>query len=171
MATMSDESSAGPSAWERQLYTHLSEHVETEESMLTEYSDLARDGGSRALEYLIELLVDDESRHHRLFRQLAESLETEALMKRQAPAIPYLDFQMVRAPLLVQEGAHALLDREEDDARELKRLKRELRDVKDTSLWSLLVELMQRDTQNHIAILSFVLRHIRREPPEVPSDH
>jgi hypothetical protein len=35
--------------------------------------------------------------------------------------------------------------------------------VKDSSLWSLLVELMQRDTQKHIAILRFVTKHARRQ--------
>ena len=49
------------------------------------------------------------------------------------------------------------------DARELKRLQRELRDVKDTTLWSLLVDLMQRDTQKHIAILRFVRKHAGRK--------
>jgi hypothetical protein len=50
----------------------------------------------------------------------------------------------------------SFFDNEERDIAELKRLKRELRDVKDTSLWELLVELMQRDTEKHIAILKFV---------------
>jgi hypothetical protein len=38
-------------------------------------------------------LIDDEVRHHRLFNELADSLETEALMKGVEPDIPYLDFQ------------------------------------------------------------------------------
>ena len=103
-------------------------------------------------------MIDDEVRHHRLFNELADSLETEALMKGEEPGIPYLDFQRAdRAAVL--EGAKELLDNEERDIAELKRLKRELRDVKDTSLWELLVELMQRDTEKHIAILKFVRKH------------
>jgi hypothetical protein len=54
------------------------------------------------------------------------------------------------------------MDNEEQDRRELKRLRRQLRDVKDTTLWDLLVELMERDTERHIAILRFVSKHTGR---------
>ncbi len=56
------------------------------------------------------------------------------------------------------------MENEQKDARELKRLQRELRMVKDTSLWGLLVDLMQRDTRKHIAILRFVRNHARPSP-------
>jgi rubrerythrin len=155
---MTDESSAGPSSWERQLYAHLKGHVETERAMLEKYAEVAERTDSKAFRYLVKLLIDDEVRHHRIFNELAESLETEALMKGEEPDIPYLDFQRADRGAVL-EGAKELLDNEERDVAELKRLKRELRDVKDTSLWELLVELMQRDTEKHIAILKFVRKH------------
>ena len=52
-----------------------------------------------------------------------------------------------------------LVAREKADLRELKKLKKDLRDFKDTTLWSLLVDLMQRDTEKHIALLGFVEQH------------
>jgi hypothetical protein len=114
--SMADESSAGPSLWERQLYAH------------------------------------------RLFDELASSLETEALMKCEAPAVPYMDLARAdRAAVL--EVTKELLENEEHDLGELKRVQRELRDVKDTTLWGLLVELMERDTEKHVAILKFVRNH------------
>ena len=80
---------------------------------------------------------------------------------REKPTIPYMDFDRTdTAEILV--GTKKLLENEERDARELKQLQRELRDMKDTTLWSLLVDLMQRDTQKHIAILRFVRKHTRR---------
>ena len=156
--SMTDESSAGPSPWERQLYAHLKGHVETERAMLEKYAEVAERTDSKAFRYLVKLLIDDEVRHHRIFNELAELLETEALMKGEEPDIPYLDFQRADRGAVL-EGAKELLDNEERDVAELKRLKRELRDVKDTSLWELLVELMQRDTEKHIAILKFVRKH------------
>lgn len=157
--SMTDESSAGPSLWERQLYAHLKGHVETERAMLEKYAEVAERTDSKAFRYLVKLLLDDETRHHRLFSELADSLETEALMKPEEPDIPYMDFQRAdRAAVL--EGAKELLDNEERDIGEIKRLQRELRDVNDTSLWGLLMELMQRDTEKHIAILKFVLEHV-----------
>jgi rubrerythrin len=155
---MTDESSAGPSPWERQLYAHLRDHVETERAILERYAEVAERTESEAFRYLVKLLIDDEIRHHRLFGELAESLEAEALMGGGQPDIPYLDFERTdRAAVL--EGAKELLDNEERDLGELKRLQRELREVKDTTLWGILVELMQRDTEKHIAILKFVREH------------
>ncbi len=57
-------------------------------------------------------------------------------------------------------GAKELLENEERDIGELRRLERELRDVKDTTPWELLVEVMQRDAEKHIAILKFVRKHV-----------
>ncbi len=156
--SMTDESSAGPSAWERQLYSHLKEHVESERGMLERYAKVAEQAESKAFAYLVKLLIDDEIRHHRLFNELASTLETEALMRSEDPAVPYMDFQRADRNAVL-DGARELLAGEERDVGELKRLQREMRDVKDTSLWSLLVELMQRDTEKHIAILKFVVDH------------
>ena len=145
--SMTDESSAGPSPWARQLHAHLKGHVETERAMLEKYAEVAERTDSKAFRYLVKL-----------FSELADSLEAQGLMKREEPDIPHMDFQRAdRAAVLA--GAEELLENEERDIDELKRLQRELRDVKDTTLWGLLVELMQRDTEKHIAILKFVRDH------------
>lgn len=155
MIDMTNESWAGPSATDRALYAHLTNHIATERGLLEEYSDIADRTESRAFRYLVNLLIEDEIRHHRIFSELAESLETIALMKAKEPVVPFIDF--VRADRdAVLEATERLLEHESEDARELKRLQRELRDTKDDSLNGLLVELMQRDTQKHIAILRFV---------------
>jgi hypothetical protein len=156
---MTDESSAGPSPWDRQLHAHLKGHVETERAILEKYAEVAERTDSKAFRYLVNLLIDEEVRHHRHFSEMADSLETQALMKREEPDIPFMDFQRAdRAAVL--EGANELLENEKRDIGELKRLQRDLRDLKDTSLWGLLVELMQRDTEKHIAILNFVRDHV-----------
>lgn len=156
--SMTDASSAGPSPLDRQLYAHLKEHLETERTVLEKYAEVAERTDSKAFRYLVKLLIDEEGRHHRFFSELADSVETSALMKREEPDIPYMDFERADRTAVL-EGAKELLDIEERDIAELKRLQRELRDVKDTTLWELLVELMQRDTEKHIAILRFVREH------------
>jgi len=155
---MTDESSRGPSPWARQLYAHLKGHVETERAMLEKYAEVAERTDSKAFRYLVRLLIDEEVRHHRLFSEMADSLETQALMNPEEPDIPYMDFKRAdRAAVL--EGAKELLENEKRDIGELKRLQRDLRDMKDTTLWGILVDLMQRDTEKHIAILKFVRDH------------
>ena len=159
---MTDASSAGPSAWERDLYAHLTSHVEGERGLLEEYRSAAQTSPSKALRYLVNLLIEDEIRHHRIFKELAETLKTEALLAGGDPTIPYIDFDHVENRDAVIDLTDQLLRKEQEDAKELKRLAHELRDVKDTTLWSLLVDLMQRDTHKHIAILRFAKKHAGR---------
>jgi rubrerythrin len=160
---MTDASSAGPSAWERDLYAHLTSHVEGERALLQEYRAAAQTSPSKALGYLVNLLIDDEIRHHRIFTELAESLKNDALLRDKEPSIPYVDFDQTSNRDAVVDLTDQLLRREQADAQELKRLRRELRDVKDTSLWSLLVDVMERDTQKHIAILRFAKKQAGRK--------
>ncbi len=160
----SDIETAGPpvgaSAWERDLWVHLTDHVRLERGLLDEYAAVARGTRSTALSYLVDLLIDEEIRHHRMFEELAASL-TSWDDGEGGPAIPRMDFDVVDSDA-VSGLVRDLLDREREDARQLKSLRRELREVKDTTLWDLLVELMERDTQKHIALLRFVKRHTGR---------
>ena len=161
MIDMTNESWAGPSATDRAVYAHLTSHIDLERGLLEEYRQIADNTDSEAFRYLVNLLIEDEIRHHKIFQQLADSLETIALMKPREPAVPLIDFAR-GDKAAVLEATKRLLDHETEDARELKRLRRELRDSKDDSLTGLLVELMQRDTEKHIAILRFVRKHTRR---------
>lgn len=161
MIDMTNESWAGPSFADRALYAHLTEHIATERDLLEEYREIAERTQSRAFRYLVNLLIEDEIRHHQIFSELAESLETTALMKAREPVIPFMDFAQ-DDPAAVIAATKRLLHHENEDARELKRLRRELRSMHDESLNGLLVELMQRDTQKHLAILRFVKKHARR---------
>ena len=159
---MTNESAAGPSAWARDLHVHLTSHVETERGMLEEYRSAAEASSSKAFAYLVNLLIEDEIRHHRILSELAESLETMSLRPGAPdPQVPYLDFNRTNKEAVL-DLTETLLEREQQDAVELKRLQRELRDVKDTTLWGLLVDLMERDTQKHVAILRFVKKHTKR---------
>jgi rubrerythrin len=162
MTSMTDESSAGASQWERSLYAHLTNHVAAENELLQEYKAAAETSPSNALRYLVNLLIEDEIRHHRIYTQLAESLKTEAFLGAENPAVPHMDFDKPENYEAILDLTTQLLDKEQRDAQELKRLQRELRDMKHTSLWSMLVDVMQRDTQKHIAILRFAKKHARR---------
>jgi rubrerythrin len=148
----------GASVWERDLYNHLATHIENESAVLKEYATAAEATDSKAFAYLVNLLIDDERRHHETFEALAESLKTEAELGGEEPEIPYLDLDRADRGF-VRELSERLIEREKQDAEELKRLHKALRDVKDTTLWDLLVSIMRRDTDKHIEILDFVLRH------------
>ena len=145
---------------DRDLFDHLTQHVENERGFLEQYAGLAEATQSKALAYVVGLLIEDEIRHHRLFGQLAETLKHEAELTEAEPVVPRMDFHRVDRDAVL-DVTRRLLDRERKDARELKRLRKEFRDYKDTTLWSLLIELMQRDTDKHIAMLRFVQQHTK----------
>lgn len=145
--------------WAREVLDHVTNHVEQERGLLEEYTKVAEGTESKALAYLVHILLEDERRHHRLFAELATSLKNAVDWSQVGPAVPAMDFhQSDRAA--IRDVTNRLLQHEEADARELKRLHQELGNVKDTTLWGVLVEIMQRDTDKHIAILRFTQRHI-----------
>jgi hypothetical protein len=149
----------GWSVGETELYAHLSGHASREGAMLDEYAKAATATQSKALAYLVEILMEDERRHHRWFAELASSLEADASFSGTEPAVPRMDFHRADR-VTVRAVTERLLDHEKADERELNRLQKELQDVSGTTLWGLLVELMQRDTDKHIAVLTFVKKHL-----------
>jgi len=141
--------------------------VEAEADLLRDYSAAAQSSPSKTLSYLINLLIEDEVRHHRIFTELVESVKAKERLWEEGDwiegdtVVPDIDF--LKLDEADQNAVIALTERliqkEREDEYELKRLQRELRDVKDTTLWSLLVDLMVRDTQKHIALLRFAKKH------------
>jgi rubrerythrin len=161
MTTTIQEPPVGASVWEARLHQMLTGHVQRERGLLEAYAAAAESTSSEALRYLVGLLIDDEKRHHRVFLELAASLKNEAELSADDPVVPRLDFSRANAEAVL-EVSQDLLQNEHDDLHELKELKRALRDVEDTTLWSLLIDLMMRDTEKHIAILKFAEKQARR---------
>lgn len=150
----------GASVWERDMYAYLASHGKREGKLLEEYLDMVEHTESKALRYVIGLLVADERRHHQQFADLAQSLKALAELGAEEPSIPQPDFQ--------REGREAVLDftrrliaNEESDYAELKRLRKQLKDVEHTTLWTLLVETMQIDTEKHLAMLRFIEQRVK----------
>jgi hypothetical protein len=150
----------GASVWEEELYDHLTSHEQKEREMLVKYQEAADASKSSAFAYLASLIVDDEIRHHKIFRDLASALKTEAELRPEEPVIPRLDVRKID-PQHVLELTERLLENERADAKELRRLAGEMKDVKDTTIWWLLVKLMEMDTAKHIEILEFARRQAR----------
>ena len=146
----------GASAWEQQLYDHVSEHVASEAEILEAYAGLAADETvSPAFRYLAELILADERRHHTTFRELAETIEhTSQLDVAGAPIPPIAGLRADRDRVL--ELTERLIAAEEHDARTLKDLSKELKDVRDTTMWALVVDIMRDDTEKHLKILRFI---------------
>ncbi len=154
------ENLIGASVWESAMYEHLNSHADSEQRILEEYQSAAADSGSAAFSYLVGLIVEDEMRHHRWFADLASSIRTDAEFRPEAPAVPRLT-RWGEHPHQVAQLTEKLLEQERADSHQLKVLEKELKEQKDTTLWHLLVKLMEMDTDKHIEILNFVKHHAR----------
>jgi hypothetical protein len=146
----------GGSEWDEKLLAHFQVHVEGEWELLEAYAEL-REEGPEYVRYLIDLIIADEARHHQMFRELVNRVRSDIDFREYGPQVPYIGPRLKTAePLL--EATDRFLAFEHEDEASLRRLKKELRPVRDTTLFSLLVELMELDTKKHIAILEFIRR-------------
>lgn len=141
------------SVWEERLLRHLIRHAETEQEMLDSYAVSAESAPGYA-RYVVGLILEDEARHHRLFKEMIETLTGQIECRHDAGPIPSVRVSESHQEFL--EQTIQLIDLEREDLKELKTLEKELRPVRDTMLFSLLVRLMEFDTKKHVAMLDFI---------------
>ncbi len=158
MTDTASERLVGATQLEQKLFTHLTEHVKNERDVLKAYVAAAEATESKAFAYVVKILIEDERHHHLLLQAMADSLKHDAEFRPGDPEIPWLDFHRVDRAA-VRDLTNQLIDREQADLRELKQLQKSVSEIKDATLWSLLIDLMQSDTKKHIAMLRFVRTH------------
>lgn len=146
----------GLSAWESDLYEHLSDHMENESELVGRYGELAGSAGGHVA-YLLRLIMEDEARHHRLFDEWRNALQSNAEFREVVPRVPHM--RRSADPETVRTAAREFLEVEREDERELHHLQKSLKTVKDTTIWGLLVEIMALDTKKHQMILEFLEKH------------
>jgi hypothetical protein len=148
------------SPWDERLLALFDEHVSGELGLLEAYMDL-RDKSPEHVRYLVDLILNDEMRHHQIFGELANHVRSGIDFRDYEPQVPLLRRDSATSGELV-EATERFLAFEHDDAKSLRKLQKELRPVRDTTLFSLLVQMMELDTQKHIAILEFIRRTAER---------
>jgi rubrerythrin len=153
----------GASVIEERLFRYFNQHVAEEQDLIDAYSTLADQTDSKAFAYLARIIVDDEAKHHRLFGELVNAVRAEVEFRDVGPQVPPLG-GWGSEPQAVLAATENLLRRERDDARQLKRLEKEMRDLRDTTLWTLLVKVMEADTDKHIRILEFIRDRVKHLP-------
>ena len=138
--------------------TYSTATAREEGTILAKYQQLAEESQRGAVRYLVNLIMEDERRHHQVMEDIANAVAWRGFDApaglRQAP-----DLDAERAPDSLREETRRLLEFEERDARELSELRRSLDDFTDTTLWALLIEMMILDTEKHSLILKFLLEH------------
>jgi rubrerythrin len=146
------------SVWERALAAHVAEHIEQERDLLQRYEALAVAAEEEHVRYLIGVIAEDERRHHRILADILNRIAGDAVFREVPDSVPRL------APAHDREALTATTDEllaiEHSDLREIKRLRREARPLRATTLLDVLLEVMELDTRKHIRILEFLRHHV-----------
>jgi rubrerythrin len=134
-------------------------HVREEQQFLDSYRELVDTVDDPATRLLIELIIEDEDRHHGLMARLAEEVRNapDGPAVTAAPRFASDDVARLREP------TERFLEAERNDRQALRALAKALRPLGEQNVWPLIVELMEIDTRKHIRILEY-LRGRMREP-------
>ena len=138
------------------LIDTLRSHGEREGAALASYQRLAEDEGLR---YVVRLIMEDEARHHQQISEMLNNLHSFVWELDIQPRVP--EMRVHDRPVL-REETERLLAFEKEDAKELRRLRKELRRGHGYALLPLLVNLMLHDTAKHVDILRFIRSRARR---------
>jgi hypothetical protein len=142
--------------WWAAISHTFASHVRDEGYVLDQYEELARSTADAGTRFLLQLILADEHHHHQVFEQLraaaAKDGSGDNIPGPPAPAAG-------EVPLLLEQ-TQRFIEFEHEDAASLKALGRQLRSSDSGTLWRLLIELMQLDTEKHLRILDYLKRHL-----------
>lgn len=150
----------GASPIQQKLYDHLTSHVEDEREVLLAYEALADSTESKAFKYVATLILEDERRHHQVLAALAEAVHSSAQISGDPGPVPHLDIYKDRESIL--DATDRLLKVEDEDRRQLKALAKEMEVFEGTTLWPVMVKVMQADNDKHRMLLEFVRQSARK---------
>ncbi len=143
------------------LASYLRNHLRAEQEALDAYQRVIDDHpDDDIISYLIRMILDDESRHHKLFTEILNSLDSKIRWEDISPRVPPQRMPIYDRDELLATTNH-LLELERTDAKELKRLRKAwARDGGEFGLWAVLVKSAELDTEKHIHILRYLRRLI-----------
>jgi rubrerythrin len=137
--------------WARLAHTFAT-HVREEVAVLGSYEQLAETTEDEGTRFVIELILADERKHHDIFERLSAAARGEP-----GPGIPALPSPPPQQQADLVAASRRLLAIERDDARSLRRLRRELSPIAHDTMWRLLVDMMELDTTKHIRLLEYLV--------------
>ena len=150
------------SVGDRELVGLLVRHGQEEGKILARYRRFATDAQSPGIRYLVDLIIADEERHHRLMAELASAVGWGWSVRSPEPAVPEVVTSSTEDPALRAE-TRELLVAERQDHRELKKLRKQFAPYSKTTSWGLIIDMMLLDTKKHIRILEFIHKHCATE--------
>jgi rubrerythrin len=150
-----------PSTWDDLALVHIDEHIATEAKAGAAYDALA-EADDPQIKYLAALIAADERRHHQMLSDIARALRAEVSEQSDEGALAKGGHLSTEQATALLHETQQLLALEKNDVGELKKLHREFHPASDETIWPLLIEIMELDTEKHIRILKGIERHLTR---------
>ncbi len=142
---------------DRALVAFLTSHEAREQETLAGYRQLAEALPTAGLRYVARLILSDEQRHHQFFGDLGETVSAfEGLVARGMPVPPISGEADPATRQHALQSLEHFITREEQERTDLEGLAADLKPSQDTTLWSLIVQIMREDTERHIRLLEFM---------------
>jgi rubrerythrin len=142
--------------WWAEISHELEAHVRDEERFLQSYRQLVDSIDDQRMRLLVELIVEDEERHHELMARIArEARDSTDDAPSAAPQFSADELARLLGP------TEHFLSAEREDRQRLRALGRRLRPLRNDTMWPLVIELMEMDTRKHIRILQYLLGRMR----------
>jgi rubrerythrin len=134
------------------LLQSIQAHIRTEVTSVATYARLQQQANDPVIAAVLELLVQDETRHHALLERIARTIHDQLNWATEKPPA-------AAAPAITAEEVRALELDERREADELHRLSQVARGS-DSELCGLLLESMAIDSDKHARLLSFVAQRL-----------
>jgi hypothetical protein len=150
----------GASVGMRELVELIVRHGAEEGALLATYEELSTQAPDESVRYLINLILEDEHRHHRMLAELSNAMAWGVASQPPTTTVPRLPGAISGALL---EQTKLLRKSEEADYKALRQIRQRLRPFADTTLWALVVDLMLLDTKKHAIILRFLERRRKHQ--------
>lgn len=130
-------------------------HATAETDALEQYEHLRTASNDPVVALVMQLILEDEERHHGLLRRIESSLR-DALNWTHSPAsLPASANPQQPVDGELAEAARELIDEERTGARYMRELAQREKGI-DSGLHSLLLEMMAMDSEKHARLLQFV---------------
>lgn len=146
------DSKRGTIEW---LLDAVERHAIAEKDALAQYEYLRTASGDPVIALVMQLILEDEERHHGLLKRIEATLRDAVNWTHSPDALPVSEPPQQPVTKALVDTARALLDEEHTGARYLRDLAHRHKDVS-PGLQSLLIEMMAMDSEKHARLLQFV---------------
>jgi ferritin-like protein len=143
------------------LLDAVERHASAEHDALAEYAFVAEASADPVVALVMQLILEDEERHHGLLRRIEATLRDALYWTHSPSALPPTSLPQPPLSRDLVAIARNLVEEERSGARMMRELAHREKGI-DAGLDSLLLEMMAMDSEKHAHLLQFVQQRLEK---------